>query len=314
METIAQAVEDFFFHCQYEKNLSIKTLKAYKTDLSQFINFYSKISCSDKIKDIDKNIIKQYIKKLFDKNKPKTIKRKIATLKVFFSHLEFEDIILVNPFHKIKIKINGGKQLPRVIELSIIKKIFKHLYSQKREMKNTRIDSKKYVVITRDIAVIELLFSTGLRVSELCGLNKKDIDINKGTLFILGKGNKERIVPVCAPEAKAALKEYYQLFRNKIIAQGHFFINQRNSRLSEQSVRFMIKKYIQELKIERNITPHMFRHTIATLLLEGNVDIRYIQTLLGHSSISTTEIYTHVNHKAQRKILTKRHPRKHILI
>ncbi|MCK4454373.1 tyrosine-type recombinase/integrase [Candidatus Parcubacteria bacterium] len=310
METIAQVVEDFFFHCQYEKNLSIKTLKAYKTDLSQFIDFYSKISCSDKISDIDKDIIKQYIKNLSEKNKPKTIKRKIATLKTFFNHLEFEDVILTNPFHKIKIKTNGGKQLPRIIELSIIKKIFKHIYSQKKKLKD--INSKKYVVIIRDIAVIELLFSTGLRVSELCNLNEKNIDINKGTLFILGKGNRERIVPVCTPEAKAALKEYYQLFCDKIAIHGHFFINQWDSRLSEQSVRFMIRKYIRELKIEQNITPHMFRHTIATLLLECDVDIRYIQNLLGHSTISTTEIYTHVNHKAQRRILTRKHPRKHI--
>ena len=136
----------------------------------------------------------------------------------------------------------------------------------------------------------------------------------EGVLVIHGKGNKERIVPICTQEAQRALDEYAQLFNDKICDQGYFFINRLNNRLSEQSVRFMVKKYAKAVHLKENVTPHMFRHSVATLLLESGVDSRYIQDLLGHSSISTTQIYLKVNHKHQRKILNKYHPRNHLTL
>lgn len=312
MEELAKSIDDFLFHCKYEKNLANKTLKAYKTDLTQFENDSYKLSSVTKIIDIDKNTIKQYLKLISMKYKPKTIKRKIATLKAFFSHLEYEDKIFANPFRKIRINIKEGRSLPRIIEISIIKRLFKYLY----DIKNALIESNnnKYRIIVRDIAILEILFSTGIRVSELCSLKAKDVDIKSGSLKVKGKNNKERIIPICTTETKKALVEYYNLFKNKILLTDYFFINRLNTCLSDQSVRIIIKKHTSSINIEKNITPHMFRHTIATLLLEDDVDIRYIQNLLGHSSISTTQIYTHVNYKAQRKILSKKHPRKHITI
>lgn len=312
MNTITHLIDDFLFHCRYEKNLSDKTIKAYKTDLIQFKSYIQKFYPKSKINQINKNSIKNYLKTISKKNKPKTIKRKIATIKSFFSHLEFEETILLSPFHKIRINIKEAKSLPRIIEIATIKKLLSHLYAIKESCKN--IPNNTYKIIVRDIAVIELLFSTGLRVSELCNLRRKDVDIAGGSLRIFGKNNNERIIPICSGETKKALAEYYQLFKKAIFRKEYFFINRLNNGLSDQSVRFMLKKHTNSINISKNITPHMFRHTIATLLLEGDVDIRYIQDLLGHSTISTTQIYTHVNYKAQRKILTKKHPRKRIKI
>ena len=178
----------------------------------------------------------------------------------------------------------------------------------KKASYNKKCD-KRYRNLLRDIAVFEVLFSTGVRVSELCKISEKDIDVTGKNLMVNGKGNRERLIPICTKEAVSALKDYYCLFKNDIRENGMFFLNRSNRPLSDQSVRRMINKYLNELKIEIRITPHMFRHSVATMLLERGVDIRYIQNLLGHSSINTTQIYAHVRHEAQRRILTKKHPR-----
>ena len=308
MHELNNLIDDFIFHCRYEKNLSSNTIKAYQIDLNQFTRFIFTESDIGTPSQIDKYIIKNFIKSISESNKPKTVKRKIATLKTFFNHMEFEDIIVLNPFHKIRVNIHEGKQLPRTIDKKLINRLFKYLYNLKNNYQEK--DSYSFSAIVRDIAVLELLFATGLRVFELCNLKKENLHLKGGYVKIAGKGNKERIIPICSTETIQALKEYFYLFKNVIIQKGFFFINRLNERLSEQSVRFMIKKYASELRIEENITPHMFRHSIATMLLEKGVDIRYIQDFLGHSSISTTQIYARVNREASRKILNRKHPRK----
>ena len=310
MLNVEKQIDQYFFYCQYERNLSSKTIQAYRIDLKQFKSFLNEHEQSPgkDVSRIDKHILKEYIREITEKNKPKTVKRKIATLKAFFSYMEFEDIILLNPFRKIRISINEGRQLPRTISLSIIKKLIHHLYKQKESFAGKT--SYSYKALIRDIAVIETLFAAGLRVSELCNLQKSDLDLAKGSLRIKGKGNKERIVPICTKETKEALSEYFIMFRQEIENYGFFFVNRLGNRLSDQSVRFMIKKYAKELNIDQNITPHMFRHSIATLFLENEVDTRYIQKFLGHSSINTTQIYLQVKQDAQRRILSRKHPRK----
>ena len=302
-------INDFLFHCEYEKNLSRKTIISYGIDLKQFIQFCKNSHQIDSLQKINKNTIKCYLEEISPKFKPKTIKRKLASLKTFFNHMQFEDEIDINPFHKIRIKIKEGKRIPKTIEPAIIKKLYQYLYDKKNNLEK---HSYSYNIIVRDIAVIELLFSTGLRVSELSHLKLSSIYLNKNTVSIIGKGNKERLIPICSADTKEALDCYFKLFRKKIDQAEYFFLNRHNRRLSEQSIRFLIKKYIKNLHIDKNITPHMFRHSIATMLLENEVDIRYIQDLLGHSSINTTQIYLSVNKKKQRKILTKKHPRKNL--
>lgn len=302
-----EAIENFLFHCIYEKNLSEKTIKAYKIDLKQFSNF-KKLENTD-INLIDKLILKEYLKNQYQLElKEKTIKRKFATLKALFTYLEFEEFILVSPFRKMKLSIKEPQRLPQTIELKEIKKMFLFVYNKKQNYKNQ--STYTYKSIIRDIAVLELLFATGMRVAEVCNIKGSDFSSNYNELRIIGKGDKQRTIHICNQEVKNAIKEYYHYFKENINENEYFFINRTKSNLSEQSVRFMIKKYQEKAKIKKHITPHMFRHSFATLLLEEGVDIRYIQQLLGHSSISTTQIYTKVSLKQQKKILLNKHPRR----
>lgn len=307
METIEDAIIDFRFHCQYEKSLSEKTLNAYNTDISQFVNFLDNNNYSKMIIRIDKSILKEFIKSISDK-KPKTIKRKLATLKALFNYLEFEDQILVNPFRKMRIRIKEQKVLPIVLNYNEVLKIFKHVYKIKTNLNDN--GKYSYTEILRDIAVLELLFSTGIRVNELCQL--KISSIGKGYEYILvnGKGSKERIIQIGNKGTKSALKEYNSLVKNLRKGADFFFINRLYNPLSDQSIRLMIRKYALKTVLQKKVTPHTFRHTFATLLLEEGVDIKYIQHLLGHSSIMTTQIYAHVNTNKQKRILQTKHPRR----
>ncbi|HWZ22092.1 MAG TPA: tyrosine-type recombinase/integrase, partial [Cytophagaceae bacterium] len=242
---------------------------------------------------------------------PKTVKRKIASVKAFFNFLEFEDRITISPFRKMKIQIREPKNLPNVMNIHEIENILKSVYKEKSIM--NEINNYSYQEKVRDVAVIELLFATGIRVSELTGLTEEHVNISTGQIKVRGKGNKERIIQVCNFEVLKSLNEYYELFQDKIKkCDGYFFINRIHKKLSEQSVRYLVKKYAKSAGLERRITPHVFRHSFATLLLEENVDIKYIQHMLGHSSIMVTQIYTHVNGEKQREILSQRHPRRNL--
>ena len=198
-----------------------------------------------------------------------------------------------------------AKLLPKTIPFHSIQKFLSALYEQK----NTAASSYQLRCSIRDIAVIELLFATGMRISELCSLKPSDIDLENKTVLIYGKGARERILQLGNPEVLSALTAYQDTFREDIASCGYFFVNKLKHKLSDQSVRFMINRYAKLAGIEQHITPHMFRHSFATLLLEQDVDIRYIQKMLGHSSISTTEIYTHVSNNKQKDILMNKHPR-----
>ena len=169
------------------------------------------------------------------------------------------------------------------------------------------LTSKKNAL--RDAAVIELLFATGIRISELCSLKSCDVNLNDNFVLIYGKGSKERKLQIGNDNVLKTLNEYKNTFSKEIENCGHFFANQSGKPLSDQSVRRMIQKYASLAGIDQHITPHMFRHTFASSLLDADVDIRYIQEMLGHSSITTTQIYTHVTLAKQKMILTTKHPR-----
>lgn len=304
---IEEAKERFAFHCKYEKNLDGNTLRAYNTDMRQFLNRHS----IKEVQDIDKVLLKNYIEFLYKNDyKIKTIKRKIAVLKAFFNYLEFDDLILANPFRKLKLSLKEPKILPETLELNEVEIILKFLHKNKAESKNSTFN---YKILTRDLIVTEMLFSTGVRVSELSNLKKKDVNLNTGIIKIFGKGSKERIIQICDEEVLILLREYSSLFKlDEKSSESYFLLNKLGNRLTEQSIRLNIHKYRKEIGLSKHITPHVFRHTFATLLLEEGVDIRYIQNMLGHSTISTTQIYTQVSMKHQRKILDTKHPRKNL--
>lgn len=306
MSNLQTHTSNYLKFCQHQKRLDTKTLKAYQIDLTQFS---VQIANMD-VLDITTCVLENYISELHQKYKPKTVKRKIASIKAFFHYLEYKDIISQNPFSKIQVKFREPIILPKTIPLNTVEILLSTIYKQCSDAK-TDYQRKQAL---RDAAVIELLFATGIRISELCTLKMDDINLYDGTILIYGKGSKERKLQIGNDAVIQILKKYKENFLTEIQSTNHFFVNLSGFPLSEQSVRRSINKYTSRAAIELHITPHMFRHTFATSLLEADVDIRYIQEMLGHSSINITEIYTHVAMSKQRHILTTKHPRKNFKI
>lgn len=300
MNTLDNYITEYLEYCEYRKRLDSKSLKAYRIDLKQYDTF----SCNLQ-EGLSRNTLDSFITTLHKQYKPKTAKRKIASLKAFFHYLEYKDLLEENPFNKLDVHFREAKLLPKTIPFHSIQKFLSVLYEQ-RSHANSEYQLRCCI---RDIAVIELLFATGIRISELCSLKPSDIDLENNTVLIYGKGAKERIIQLGNPEVLSTLILYQDTFKEDITYCGYFFVNKLKHKLSDQSVRFMINHYAELAGIEQHITPHMFRHSFATLLLEQDVDIRYIQKMLGHSSISTTEIYTHVSNNKQKDILMNKHPR-----
>lgn len=305
MNTLNDYIAEYLEYCEYRKRLDAKTLKAYKIDLKQYNTF-----CCNSHECLARTTVDLFITELHKKYKPKTVKRKIASLKAFFHYMEYKDLLEENPFNKLDVHFREAKLLPKTIPFHSIQKFLSVLYEQKKQAQ-----SEYHLRCSiRDIAVIELLFATGMRISELCSLKSSAIDLENNTVLIYGKGAKERILQIGNPEVISALILYQDTFKKDIAVCGYFFVNKLKHKLSDQSVRFMINRYAELAGIEHHLTPHMFRHSFATLLLEQDVDIRYIQKMLGHSSISTTEIYTHVSNTKQKDILIHKHPRNLITI
>lgn len=296
MQTLNELILCYLETCEYEKNLSSQTLKAYRIDLRQFYEFSQNYT-------ITKELLTNYIRYLNQNFAPRTVKRKIASIRAFFHQMEYDNNITENPFNKLRVLIHYPKQLPKTIPQQTVEKILQSAYST--------YTSKKNKQVLRDIFVLELLFSTGLRVSELCSLTSNSCVLTNDFLRLLinGKGNKERIIQMSTKDLLDIAHMYFKNFYSEIKTHKFILINHANRPLSPQSVRRIINNYSQKANISMHITPHMFRHTFATSLLEAGVDIRYIQSMLGHSSISTTQIYTHVSTQHQTLLLAEKHPR-----
>lgn len=297
MTTITNQATAYLRFCNSHKKLSHNTLRAYRIDLTQFLNYLHGFGLDHKgPKETTKEIIQLYINQLLDHYAARTCKRKIACIKAFFNHLEFEDIIPVNPFRKIRVQIKEGKQLPKTIRVEEAAKQMEYIYALKQ-----RASSKRQVFsVNRLIAVYELLFATGIRVGELCSIRLTDIDFKCKTIRINGKGKKERIVYLVSDIVIQALHEYLDC---RISTTDYLFVSSNGHKMNEESIRSTIAR-IAQTTVKRRITPHMFRHTFATMLLESNMDICFIQELLGHSSIKTTQIYLHLSNTAIRNALT----------
>lgn len=312
MLTLKAAISDFLQHCQFEKNLSSKTLKAYRIDLAQLHSLFQQKNLPEEISSISKLDLREFLVSLSNL-KPASIKRKMAAVKALFNYLEFDDKLLVNPFRKMRLNIREPKKLPKVMDIKEVTGMFKLAYKDSRHWSNPNCYS--HFESIRNVIVIELLFATGARVSEIANLKTDCINLQTGSILIKGKGNKERALQICNTESISALKKYQRNYRSKMEAAGDYFlINRFGRRLSDQSIRTIVKKLALNSGVKKHVTPHMFRHSFATLLLEKDVDIKYIQSLLGHSSIMTTQIYTHVNRAKQTQILRNKHPRREFIM
>lgn len=301
MDTKA-CIKNYLEYCDLQKYLDKKTLKAYRIDLRQFCEQIPETQ----IADITAESLELYIARLHGQYKPKTVKRKIASVKALFHYLEYRELIEYNPFNKIRIRFREPVILPKTIPLRTVELFLATIY---RQHKNAVTPYQKQNTL-RDAAVAELLFATGMRISELCSLKVGDVNLTDGIILIYGKGSRERRLQIGSEAVIHILTAYNDSICAKRASCQYFFINRSGNALSDQSVRRMINKYTTLASIEQHITPHMFRHTFATSLLDADVDIRYIQEMLGHSSINVTEIYTHVSVAKQKDILATKHPRK----
>ena len=304
MQTHKPAIDSFLRHCQFDRNFSHHTLKAYRLDLDRFGRFVESLQPATAIPDLDRTHLRDYARTLIE-HKPRTQRRKIAAVKSLFGFLDREGVLKTNPTRDMRLNIRVPRALPRTIGGSAVKSLLRNLHKERDRCLNSGSPSSK---IIRDTALFELLFSSGMRVSEISALRTDSVDLRKGAVLISGKGSKERLIPLCDDEVLSALKDYAKLARDSW-AGDFFFQNRFGRRLSEQSIRLALKRHAKAAGL-KPITPHMLRHTVATMLLEQGVDLRFIQAFLGHSSIVTTTIYVHVNEKSQRNVLSRRHPRR----
>lgn len=298
---VRNQIQDYLDYCSYRKELDGKTVKAYRIDLRQYFEYCQ----SD---EPGKEEIERYVTDLHKKYRQKSVKRKLASVKAFYNYLKEEELILESPFRRIKVKFKEAVVLPRIIARSEIETLLNHMYV------SGNVTPERWKRWLRDVTLVETLFATGARVYEISNIHAECVDLSSGLIRILGKGHKERYIQIGDAEVLALLNKYYMEYKEEISKSGYFFVNNYGNRYTEQSVRLMIRRYTEAAGIGRRITPHMFRHSFATFLIEEGVDISCVQQILGHSSIQTTQIYIHVAAERQAEILRNMHPRKHMHI
>ncbi len=275
-------INDFILHLEKEKNYSKHTLRAYRRDLETFFDFLEEKGMSV----VDQNVITFFVGYLLKYGlDARTVARKLSSLKSYFKTLKKVGIVTENPAAGIKTP-KTKKHLPGFLTYEQVKKGLE-------------------IGDPRDKAIMELLYSCGLRASELVSLNVDDIDLNREEVRITGKGDKQRIVPL-GRFAKRAVVQYLQERKSK---GPQFFLNYRGARLSTRSLQRIVRKYLMRLARAAGTNPHILRHSFATHLLDNGADLRAVQELLGHASLSTVQIYTHLTTKRLKEIYMKKHPR-----
>jgi site-specific recombinase XerD len=290
---------EFLTHLEVEKNLSDNTLRSYNSDLAQFEAFWIKQLANNAVDMGMRLTLERFFVALYHKKIEKSsIARKISCLQSFEKFLASQNIALSLHLQRPRI----DKKLP--VYLSI-KEIF-HLLD---EIKPEELPTKSPL---RDKAIFELLYATGIRCSELVAITLDDIDFTNRTIKISGKGRTQRIT-LFGTKAEAMIKHYINEERAKILSNTeHLFLNLRYQPLTTRSVQRIIRMFAQFLKIKRNLTPHKLRHSFATHLLNEGVDLRLVQELLGHRTIASTQIYTHVSLEELKRLCDQSHPFKHL--
>lgn len=287
-----ELLESFTKHLSDERNYSEHTVKAYRGDLENFRDFLLKEE--KEIEDTDIATINAYVSTLYGKNSPSSVERKVSAIRSFFSYLVRKGLATQNPAKLVRTP-KKEKHLPVFLSVD---EVF-NLVDVK--------DSEKNPLRVRDRAILELLYSSGLRVSELAGATLADLSMGEAIMRVRGKGNKERIVPV-GSKALSALGEYLDIRETLKPASDRIFLNSRGGGITTRSLARIIKKYGLVSGISKNVSPHVLRHSFATHLLAGGADLRAIQEMLGHASLSTTQRYTHLSVERIMEVYDKTHP------
>jgi integrase/recombinase XerD len=296
---IAAAISSFLTHVQVEKGLAVNTLSAYRRDLAKFEEFAKKRKLA--LVAVKRDDLVDFLASLYrQKLESKTVARHLVTLRNFFRHAQVEELIAEDPTaHLESPKIR--RSLPGYLRLDEVERLLE-------------LPDQTTPLGLRDRAMLEVLYSTGLRVSELTSLRVMDLDTKVGCVRCIGKGDKERIVPV-GRKALAIVEKYLRHGRIALIgttrgsAGAFLFVNRRGRRISRVGVWKIFSSYGRKAGLRVPLTPHMLRHSFATHLLERGADLRSVQLMLGHSDISTTQIYTHVVEERLKQIYKAHHPR-----
>jgi integrase/recombinase XerD len=296
--SIDHYIDEWMNYLYIERGMSRQTVAAYNLDIIQYTNYMVNVLGISQLQAITQDDIINFISHLTDRNlKPRTIKRKITSIKLFHKFLFLNHYLTENVSSFIE-QPKNEQVLPEVFSIEEIDQLIQSFDES---------DPLTY----RDKTMIELMYSAGLRVSEMVNLNLEDIHLSLGFIKCLGKGNKERVVPV-GEQALSLLNHYITTIRpklNKYYDPQSLFLNRYGKRVTRQFVHQVIKKHANQANLSDHLSAHKLRHSFATHLLENKVDIRYIQELLGHSNISTTQVYTHVNSKKLNEVVTDYHPR-----
>lgn len=285
-----------FYGYQNSLNRSEYTVVAYQSDLLQFFNFAAQELGTEveqlTTEDVDVYVVRSFLGVLADQGLArKSMARKLAALRTFFKFLCREGILMQNPVQRVA-SPKLGRRLPQFLSYELVEKLLKAA-------------DCTTILGARDQVIVELLYGSGLRVSELAGLNRSDVDFSSRLIRVRGKGRKERVVPVTRP-AIVAIEGYLTLREDKDEA---LLLNYQGTRLSVRSVRRILDKLVKQVSLEQHVHPHMLRHSFATHLLDGGADLRSVQELLGHQKLSSTQIYTHLTRERLKEVYMLAHPR-----
>lgn len=299
LEDFARNCEGFVAFLQIEKNASPYTVKFYQNDLFSFRQFLEREGVVS-LKEVNSQVVRMYLTHLYDEQlSRKSVSRKISSLRSFYKYLEREDDTYTNPFVHIHLP-KQERPVPGFLYAEEMEKLFE-------------INDLSDPLGQRNQALLEILYGTGIRVSECQGLRLQDVDFAVGTVFVKGKGRKERYVPF-GRFAEMALETYLNEGRAKLLEKAKvnseaIFLNARGAPLSTRGIRLILDKMVEKAALTVNLHPHKLRHTFATHLLNEGADLRTVQELLGHENLSSTQIYTHVTKDHLRDVYMKTHPR-----
>ncbi len=294
-----QSLQDYQHYLKIERGLSDNSVLGYSQDLQKLINYLESYEISDSPIQITQETVQKFIYDIAKLVNPRSQARIISSLKGFFNYLVFEDYRVDNPMDLIE-SPKIGRKLPDTLSTDEINNLIAAIDLSKPEGERNR-------------AILETLYGCGLRVSELINLKLSDLFFDEGFIKVTGKGDKQRFVPISSIN-----KKYINIYRSEIRVhlkvekehQDFLFLNRRGKQLTRAMIFTIIKRLAEEIGLKKNISPHTFRHSFATHLLENGADLRAIQQMLGHSSITTTEIYMHVNRQHLADVLSAFHPRK----
>lgn len=294
-----EQIDAFLEHLAVEKGASPNTIAAYRNDLNQLLEFLSTQERISQWTQVDIGVLTRFVLWLLEKRyTTTTLARRVAAVKSLLHFLVREGVLMTNPAEDLG-SPKAGRHLPKALSEEEVVRL---LEAPGKEQTPEAL---------RDRAMLELLYASGMRVSELTGLDLRDVNLREGTVRCRGKGNKERVIPI-HPTAVQALQAYLERARPRLapdLRQQALFVNQRGERLTRQGFWLILKGYAQRAGITSPVTPHVLRHSFATHLLRGGAPLRHVQELLGHASIATTQIYTYLTNQQLQKAYDEAHPR-----